>query len=402
VVRWPRDELSSAEDWRRTQLSAVTLSASLFAVVFPRGGITSILCDMVTATRDRMARGTVAALIVVGHLLLAYCLVQPLRLFTTRAASDGEAVLLLMPGDSREAKAQSEPSPIEPTLEPPPPPLASAPDFQIRPPTDSSSEQTAAQLGSGRSDAPTISDSDAGIAVLQRVMPQYPVESMRAGEEGGAVLQVLVDEKGQASDVRVARSSGYPRLDEAAVSAVSLWKFAPSTRGALAVSAWGELELRFNLNRYTISRIVDAPLDLVPPGQILNAANEAPAPGGEQALRTLLNEIRTADADSFDAPWLRDDLQRMKEALRGWGEEQTIQFLGPAAGNRWRPYEVRPEFRKSSGRETVELRWDVYRVSHDHGVSEWRIAIDRSGRIWCAHAGRGRGSSGPGMLQVAR
>ncbi len=35
---------------------------------------------------------------------------------------------------------------------------------------------------------------DAGIAVLRSVMPQYPVESMRAGEEGAAVLQVLVDE----------------------------------------------------------------------------------------------------------------------------------------------------------------------------------------------------------------
>jgi TonB family protein len=350
-----------------------------------------------------MARGTAAALIVVAHLLLAYFLVQPLRLFTTRTASDGEAMLLLMPGDSREAKAQSQPAPIEPRLEEPQPLAPPAPDFEIRPAADVPDEQiVAAQLGSGRPDAATISDPDAGIAVLQRVMPKYPLESMRAGEEGGAVLQVLVDEKGQASDVRIARSSGYPRLDEAAVSAVSLWKFAPSTRGALAVSAWGELELRFNLNRYTVSRIVDAPLDLVPPGQILNAANQAPATGGEQALRALLSEIRTADADSLEAPWLRDDLQRMKEALRGWGEEQTIQFMGPAAGNRWRPYEVRPEFRKSSGRETVELRWDVYLVTHDHGVSEWRIAIDRSGRIWCAHAGRARSGAGSGMLHVSR
>ena len=356
---------------------------------------------MLTGTRDRVARGTVAALIVAAHVVLAYFLIQPLRHFTTRTASAGESVLLLMPGDLREAKAQSEPAPIEPTLEAAPPVTIPAPDFQIHPAIDAASEQSIAQLGSGRSDAPAILAPDAGIAVLQRVMPRYPVESMQAGEEGGTILQVLVDEKGQASDVRVARSSGYERLDEAAVSAVSRWKFAPSTQGALPVSAWGELELRFNLNRYTVSRIVDAPLDLVPPGQILNSANETPVPGGEQALRALFDEIRTADSDSFDAPWLRDDLQHMKEALRGWGAEQTIQFMGPAAGNRWRPYEVRPEFRKGSGRETVELRWDVYRVSHDRGVSEWRIAIDRSGRIWCAHAGRARAADA-GMLQVSR
>ena len=355
---------------------------------------------MITGPGDRMARGTVAALIVVAHVLLAYFLIQPLRFFTTRGPSAGDSVLLLLPGDSREARAQSEPAVIEPTLEAPAPvSTIPAPDVQIHPAIDAS-EQSAAQLGSGRPDVPVSLAPDAGIAVLQRVMPRYPAESVQAGEEGGTILQVLVDEKGQASDVRVARSSGYERLDDAAVSAVSRWKFAPSTQGALPVSAWGELELRFNLYRYSVSRIVDAPLDLVPPGQILNAASETPVPGGEQALRALLDEIRTADADSLDAPWLRDDLQRMKEVLKGWGEAQAIQYKGAAAGNRWRPYEVRPEFRKGSGRETVELRWDIYQVSHDRGVSEWRIAIDRSGRIWCAHAGRSR--SGAGMLQVSR
>jgi TonB family protein len=355
---------------------------------------------MITGTRDRLARGTVAALIVVAHVLLAYFLIQPLRRFTTRGPGAGESVLLLLQGDTREAKAQSRPALIEPTLEEPSVAAPSAPDLQIRPASDVPTEPSAAQLGSGRQEVPVSLTADSGIAVLQRVMPRYPPESVRAGEEGGTILQVLVDEKGRASDVRVVRSSGYERLDDAAVSAVGMWKFAPSTQGALPVSTWGELELQFNLYRYTVSRIVDAPLDLVPPGQILNAANESPVPGGAGALRALLNEIRTANADSLDAPWLRDDLQRMKEALNGWGEEHVIQYKGAAAGNRWRPYEVRPEFRKGSGRETVELRWDVYQVAHDRGISEWRIAIDRDGKIWCAHAGRAR--SGAGMMQVSR
>jgi protein TonB len=347
-----------------------------------------------------MARGAVAALIVVAHILFAYFLIVPLRHFTTPGPGAGESVLLLMPGDSREAKEQSQPAPIEPTLEEPEPVTASiALDVQIRPTTDDA-DQSAARVGSGRPDLPGILSPDAGIAVLQRVMPQYPIESMRAGEEGGTILQVLVDESGRASDVRVVRSSGYARLDNAAVSAVSLWKFAPATKGSLAAPTWGELELQFNLNRYTLSRIVDAPLDLVPPGQMLNASHDAAVPGGEQALRALMNEVRSADAGAFDAPWLRNDLQRMKAALAGWGEEHTIQFLGPLAGNRWRSYEIRPEFRKGSSRETVELRWDVYQVSHDRGVSEWRIAIDRNGTIWCAHAGRAHSESG--FLQVSR
>jgi TonB family protein len=345
--------------------------------------------------QDRMARGTVAAIIVVAHVLLAYFLLQPSRLFTTRAPGRGESVLLLVPGDLREKQEQPEPAPIEPQLEEPKAVAVTEPKLEIHPAADS-----VAQTAAGRPDVPVSLSPDAGIAVLQRVMPQYPIESVRAGEEGGTVLQVLVNEKGQASDIRVARSSGYDRLDQAAVTAVSAWKFAPSTQGALAVPAWGELELRFNLYRFTVSRIVDAPIDLVPPGEILNAANESPVPGGADALRALIKEVRFGDADAFDAPWLRDDMRRMKGALTGWGEVNEIEFKGAAAGNRWRPYEVRPEFRKGNTRDTVELRWDVYRVSHDHGVSEWRIAIDRNGRIWCAHAGRV--PSGNGMLQVAR
>jgi TonB family protein len=348
-----------------------------------------------------MARGTVAALIVVAHVLLAYFLIQPLRRFTTPAAGAGESVLLLLPGDSREARAQSRPVSIEPTLEEPEPVKVSlAPNVEIRPATDEAGDSSFAQVGSGRPNLPATLAPDAGIAVLQSVMPQYPLESVRAGEEGAAVLQVLVDERGRASDVRVARSSGYERLDEAAITAVSRWKFAPSTQGALAVPTWGEMEMRFNLYRYGVSRIVDAPLDLVAPGQILNAASETPVPGGEQALRSLMEDVRSGDPDSFDAPWLRDDMRRLKEALRGWGEEHEIQFKGPAAGNRWRSYEVRPEFRKGNTRQTVELRWDVYQVAHDRGESEWRIAIDRNGTIWSAHAGRAR--SGQGLLHVSR
>ncbi len=112
-------------------------------------------------------------------------------------------------------------------------------------------------------------------------------------------------------------------------TAVSRWKFAPSTRGALAVPTWGEMEMRFNLYRYGVSRIVDAPLDLVAPGQILNAANEAPVAGGEQALRALMEEVRSGDPDSFDARWMRDDMRRMKEALRGWGEGARDPVQGP-------------------------------------------------------------------------
>jgi TonB family protein len=42
------------------------------------------------------------------------------------------------------------------------------------------------------------------------------------------VVQVLVDERGHANKVKVARSSGIRRLDQSTVTAIRQWKFAPT------------------------------------------------------------------------------------------------------------------------------------------------------------------------------
>jgi protein TonB len=47
--------------------------------------------------------------------------------------------------------------------------------------------------------------------------PAYPAESRVAGEQGLVLLRVTVDARGRPSAVSVARSSGFPRLDRAAV-----------------------------------------------------------------------------------------------------------------------------------------------------------------------------------------
>ena len=83
-------------------------------------------------------------------------------------------------------------------------------------------------------------------------------------------------------------------------------------------------------------------------------------------------------------------------ALKAWGEVQNVRFAGSVAGNRWRSYEVKPQFLRGSARETVELRWDLYQVWHERGTSEWRIALDRNGRVWCANVG-----SAPARWQVS-
>lgn len=80
-----------------------------------------------------------------------------------------------------------------------------------------------------------------------RVEPTYPSASRRAGEEGTVRLKVLVDEKGRPKDVAVATSSGFPRLDQAAMDAVRKWRFVAATDGATAISAWTQVAITFRL-----------------------------------------------------------------------------------------------------------------------------------------------------------
>jgi protein TonB len=80
-----------------------------------------------------------------------------------------------------------------------------------------------------------------------RVEPTYPPAARRAGEEGTVRLKVLVDEKGRPKDVAVATSSGFARLDEAAVAAVRKWRFEAATNGTSAISAWTQVAITFRL-----------------------------------------------------------------------------------------------------------------------------------------------------------
>jgi protein TonB len=85
------------------------------------------------------------------------------------------------------------------------------------------------------------------LKATQRVEPVYPPTSRRMGEEGVVRLKVLVDERGRPHEVVVQNSSGYPRLDQAAIEAVRRWRFEPATDGSRAVSAWSAVAIRFQL-----------------------------------------------------------------------------------------------------------------------------------------------------------
>ncbi len=63
---------------------------------------------------------------------------------------------------------------------------------------------------------------------LQVEEPKYPKVAREKGWEGTVVLKVLVSEEGNPTEISVEKSAGHQVLDEAALEAVSSWKFHPA------------------------------------------------------------------------------------------------------------------------------------------------------------------------------
>jgi TonB family protein len=77
--------------------------------------------------------------------------------------------------------------------------------------------------------------------------PNYPTIALQNNWEGTVLLRVSIDAEGAVSEVEVARSSGHPILDGAAVTAVRRWRGSPATQNGLAISTTELLPVRFKL-----------------------------------------------------------------------------------------------------------------------------------------------------------
>ena len=62
---------------------------------------------------------------------------------------------------------------------------------------------------------------------IRHVDPRYPASARAAGVQGRVILEVIVNEQGDVASVRVLRS--IPDLDDAAVEAVSAWRYTPTS-----------------------------------------------------------------------------------------------------------------------------------------------------------------------------
>ena len=87
-----------------------------------------------------------------------------------------------------------------------------------------------------------------GAAYLHNPAPDYPQMARRLGQQGRVLLKVLVGENGTAETVALATSSGFEKLDQAAIEAVKKWSFIPAKRSNEAISAYVLVPVKFSLN----------------------------------------------------------------------------------------------------------------------------------------------------------
>ena len=113
---------------------------------------------------------------------------------------------------------------VAPTPPPQPVPVAVAPPPAAPPAT---------VLPSG----PVTLGGELSVACPQRTAPRYPPASRRLGEEGTVILRVELDEQGKVCTARISSSSGFARLDAAALDAVRNWQCTPAHRNGHPVRA---------------------------------------------------------------------------------------------------------------------------------------------------------------------
>ncbi len=121
--------------------------------------------------------------------------------------------------------------------EPVAPPPVEEPEHEPEPEEKEVVETVAAARPAQMPAGPVTLSSELSVSCPELARPAYPALSRRLGEEGKLMLQVELDESGRISKAKVVESSGYPRLDNAALSAVKTWRCRPAMRNGQPVLA---------------------------------------------------------------------------------------------------------------------------------------------------------------------
>ena len=95
--------------------------------------------------------------------------------------------------------------------------------------------------------APKVDLPSSDADYLQNPKPSYPAMSKRMGEQGKVVVRVLIGVDGTAQKAEIRQSSGFDRLDQAALATAQRWRYVPGKRGGVAEAMWFNVPINFVL-----------------------------------------------------------------------------------------------------------------------------------------------------------
>ena len=224
-----------------------------------------------------------------------------------------------------------------------------------------------------------------GLVLLQRVQPVYPATSVRRNEQGITHVRLHITASGRVDEVKVERSSGSKRLDNAAIEAFRKWRFAPLA-GSPPEGKWLMTEQRFVLFRLTYSRLAAGA------AEDIQAEHQKPVQGEQQrataesreALMRFIAQVRDGTlADTGTAA--PGGNASLRAALDAWGAVKSVRSSGTVGGGQWVQVRVAPGS-SGGGRNTVEVTWSIFELEHEKAVSQWLVASDHNGEVWSAQA----------------
>jgi protein TonB len=158
---------------------------------------------------------------------------------------------------------KAEPEPVKPqpkpiTKQPPlkqtapkqktPPPVAKA-AAAAPAPTLTKPVTRQAQASSAKTTEPSTQLPSADAAGLNNKAPVYPMLSRKRKEQGTVWMLLLVSKEGLVTQLKLKKTSGFDRLDQAALQAVKKWKFQPARKEGQPIDYWYELPLKFSLQQ---------------------------------------------------------------------------------------------------------------------------------------------------------
>lgn len=137
-------------------------------------------------------------------------------------------------------KADEVPPPRAPDFVPPPLPAITPPIVEIETITSSPNAITLPLRPDDEAvaaPAPALATAMPAQAIAAtHTTPEYPPVSRRLGEQGTLTLKIAITEQGAVSDAKLESSSGFARLDDAAMQWVKEhWRYRPAMQGGKAV-----------------------------------------------------------------------------------------------------------------------------------------------------------------------